>query len=285
MRLTWATDIHLDFITSPENPEVSSRNLDVFCETIKKENSDAMILSGDISLSPYLTNHLFELERRLSFPVYFVLGNHDFWGGSFENVRNKVSSFSRHSDYLKYLSVSGYFMLTSNVAVVGHDGWYDGFYSDPKKSNAMMNDWNSISDFSSANVYNFNGSQAIDLDVVLSVSRSQSLLAAKHIANGIKRVIQQQDVKKVLVVTHVPPFTNPIDKREYSLDLYPWYSSKTMGDMLLEASKHNSNIEFEVFCGHVHTGFEGAITKNLYIHAGEAEYSQPRSQGSFNVSL
>lgn len=278
MRLAWATDIHLDFITNPQSPVASSNNLDVFCNLLKREDPDALIISGDISLAAFLKDHLLALESRIQRPIFFVLGNHDFWGGSFDSVRKNVTSFSNSSDYLKYLSTSSYTMLTQDVALVGHDGWYDGFYGDPRMSAAAMNDWELISDLLKART-------SFGLEGVLLASRQQALLAANHVADSIKKAILKKP-KKIIVVTHVPPFTDPLDKSALDKnDLYPWYSSKTMGDMLLTAAKNNPQIDFEVFCGHVHEECNKAILKNLFLHVGGAEYSSPRTQGTFNISL
>jgi len=101
MQLTWATDIHLDFITDVNDIHTSSRNLDTFCSMFGE--SDGVILSGDISLAPLLKDHLLALGERLARPIYFVLGNHDFWSGKFASVREEMTELSNSSEYLKYL--------------------------------------------------------------------------------------------------------------------------------------------------------------------------------------
>lgn len=279
MRLTWATDIHLDFITNENSVAVTSHNLDIFCSLF--EQSDAVVLSGDISQAPLLRNHLSALEVRLQRPIYFVLGNHDFWGSNTSRTRNEMTRLSNVSEYLRYLSAIPYIELSKDTFMVGHDGWYDGLYSEPKFSNFVMNDWTQIGDYTTRG-----GNWHDHHDFILEVARQQSTLAAQHVATGIKNVLSQRNPRKIIVVTHVPPFIQPLElSRENKKDLYPWYSSKIMGDMLLTAAANNPRVSFEVFCGHCHIKYDGQITPNLLLHSGGSEYSEPRPQFTFDVSL
>ena len=271
------TDIHLDFITHAASPNVSSKNLDTFCHLVLRENPDGALISGDISLATSLEEHLIDLESRLKMPIYFVLGNHDFWGGSFNSIRNLCSKITRESEYLRYLTVMNYTQLAPSVALVGHDGWYDGLNGDPRVTNFIMNDWTHITDFVRAT--RLDGS--IDLNKILSISRQQARSAANHLAMSIKSAITQKNVKKIIVLTHVPPFLNPHGRNEPELNL--WYSSKTLGDMLFSAAAAYPDVTFKVLCGHVHEACTLQITPNLIFQSGVAEYSKPMPQGIIEV--
>jgi len=277
VHITWATDIHLDFITSDNNFFITSCNLDMFCSLF--DGSDAVILSGDISTAPQLRNHLSALETRLKRPIYFVLGNHDFWGSNIAETRASATSLSNSSKYLRYLSTVPYIELTKGVVAVGHDGWYDGLYSEPRFSNFFMNDWSHIGDYMGVNQ-----NLDVDYETILTLARSQANLAANHVAAGIKSALEQMNPRKIVVVTHVPPFTQPLDlSHETKQNLYPWYSSKIMGDMLLTVASNNPRVDFEVFCGHCHIKYGGQIIPNLKLHSGGVEYSVPRPQFTFEV--
>ena len=80
MRLAWATDVHLDFLSSTE--------IDTFADRIAALSPDSVLLSGDISTAPRLDADLERLAGRLERPIFFVLGNHDFYGGSVQGVRS-----------------------------------------------------------------------------------------------------------------------------------------------------------------------------------------------------
>jgi predicted phosphohydrolase len=282
MRLAWATDIHLDFITDKNDVGMSCRNLDTFCSLF--EESDGIVLSGDISLAPFLKDHLLALEERLSRPIYFVLGNHDFWFSDIASVRDAMTKLSNSSEYLKYLSVVPYVRLTKTVFLIGHDGWCDGLYGDARHSSFVMNDWTSIKDFKSFHTpFNEN---PINYDSILSVCRQQATIATRHIATGIKTLLSQKRAKKIIIATHVPPFTQPLDiAKSNKQNMYPWYSSKTMGDMLLSAANNNPSIQFEILCGHCHVEYNDRIAPNLLLRSGESKYSQPKPQLTFDVSI
>jgi len=98
-RAIWLSDIHLNFI--------DFMALTRFAETVERERADSVLISGDIAEATNLSKYLTFLARNLSAPAYFVLGNHDFYGGSdtrkrdfsavvkvdrSNNLRQKVSS-------------------------------------------------------------------------------------------------------------------------------------------------------------------------------------------------
>lgn len=276
MRLTWLTDIHLDFITSPDDVRSSIRNLDVFCSLILDENPDACLITGDLSRAPFLRDHLLALESRLRIPIYFVLGNHDFWGSDIATTRNKMVELTESSDNINYLPVTGYVMLDDSTALVGHDGWYDALYAEPQFSNFIMNDWMRIGDFVNARAV---VNKLVNLDSIVRIARNQASLSTHHIAAGIREAIVQRNPKKIIVATHVPPFVQPLQNSHGSMnDKSPWYASRIMGNMLLSIARVNQSVHFEVFCGHCHNEYEDQITSNITLHSGGAQYSQPQPQ-------
>lgn len=275
MRLAWATDVHLDFITNPQRPFYSIKNMNVFCGLLSKQNPDAVLFTGDISLSNLLINHLDDIESHLQIPVYFVLGNHDFWGSNFNAVRKKVTSFCNQSQYMNYLSTMSYVMLNKDVALVGHDGWYDALNGDFRNSSFIMNDWSNIGDF--ANVLS---RQTINYDSLLMISRNQASIASYHISLNVKSVISEKSPSKIIIATHVPPFVECLNSQT---EYFPWYSSKLMGDTILQIAKNNPSVQFEILSGHCHKNYQGNILPNLLFKSGQAEYGNPFPQQPFNV--
>src|ERR1700687_1709725 len=83
LRLGWLTDIHLNFVPSPKRAE--------FYAQVRQENLDALLLGGDIGDAHSVTKLLAEVANGLQIPIYFVLGNHDFYGGSIRSVREAVA--------------------------------------------------------------------------------------------------------------------------------------------------------------------------------------------------
>jgi predicted MPP superfamily phosphohydrolase len=117
MRLAWATDIHLDHASESARCK--------FCQSVK-EQADALVVTGDIAESRILGSALTALAALTERPVYFVLGNHDFYRGSIADTRRQVAYVVGDTEGLVYLSESGVLELTPNTALIGHDGWADG---------------------------------------------------------------------------------------------------------------------------------------------------------------
>jgi len=78
-RLAWLTDIHLEF--------AAAEDVGAFYNGLADAAPDAVLVGGDTGTASSVRRHLLSLEKRLRCPIYFVLGNHDFYGGSIEYVR------------------------------------------------------------------------------------------------------------------------------------------------------------------------------------------------------
>src|SRR5205814_6880233 len=87
------------------------------------------------------------LEWSCECPVYFVLGNHDFYRGSIGQVRARVAELARASPWLRWLPEAGVVPLTERACLVGHDGWGDGRLGNPVGSQVMLNDFLLIQEF------------------------------------------------------------------------------------------------------------------------------------------
>jgi 3',5'-cyclic-AMP phosphodiesterase len=91
-RLAWFTDLHLNFL--------SDKDAKAFCAALASTEADCFAISGDIGEARSVQRYLRLLENSLQRPIYFVLGNHDFYGGSIASVREGVrdSRWSRLGD-------------------------------------------------------------------------------------------------------------------------------------------------------------------------------------------
>ena len=92
MRTIWLTDIHLEFL---DNLTFSG-----FLRELGEKNGDAVLISGDIAQAPTVTEYLAKMAQSFAIPIYFVLGNHDFYHGSISTVRDAVTSLSKKSPHL-----------------------------------------------------------------------------------------------------------------------------------------------------------------------------------------
>lgn len=260
----WATDIHLDF--------VSDYQLIEFGKRLIASNPEGIILSGDLSTANQLVYHLAALERVVQRPIYFVLGNHDYYNGSIEDVRKKMKDVTNMSQYLRYLPNSLYIALSQSSALIGHDGWYDARNGNWKISEFQMSDWTTISEFAAVS------QRGKNLVNVIDVAQKLAHEATLHIHNAIKSAVRYHN--NIVIVTHFPPFaeSHMHENKPGDAGAHPWFTSKVMGDMLLDASKSFPKVNFTVFAGHTHGKYSGKFADNLTVHVGGAEYRYPALQ-------
>src|SRR5688500_8824035 len=114
-RLAWATDVHLNFLDLVQ--------VEAFCQEIERQTPDALLLTGDITEAPSVGAYLQHLARRIDRPIYFVLGNHDFYRSSIARVREAMAALAADVPELVWLTGRGVVPLTEVTALVGHDSW------------------------------------------------------------------------------------------------------------------------------------------------------------------
>lgn len=277
-QFVWATDIHLDCLQTDDQVES-------FYQSLAAPNVDGVFLTGDISLAPSIVDHLVGLDEVIGKPIYFVLGNHDVWDGSINEVRSALVETMSERPNLKYMSALDYVSVSPDTAVVGHDGWYDAMLGRPEQTNFFMNDWHRIRDFSNAMGIMSVGMYGPrpNMPVVTSIARKLAFQAAEHV--GRTASLAAKDHKNVIVLTHVPPFEEAHIHNgvKGSPGAMPWYTSKLMGDALTRVAQENPNVRFDVFCGHTHGQKDCQVMDNLFCHVGGAEYGDPQAQGIIQV--
>jgi hypothetical protein len=233
-------------------------------QAILEIRPDALVISGDTAEAPSVTSVLLEIQRFIKLPVYFVLGNHDFYGGSIASVRCEVSRVTRDTEGLNYLPEVGVVSLSSRAALIGHDGWADGRYGDYIRSAVMLNDYVHIQEFKS-------------LDKLSRVGLMQQLAgaAAAQIANMLRQACETHE--RILVATHVPPFAEACRFQGRPTDpaWLPHFSSKVLGGLLLAASARWAQCSFDVLCGHTHERVDVRVRPNLRVRTAGAQYGRP----------
>lgn len=276
-RLAWMTDIHLDMagdVFGKINSLVST-----------SRDADGIVITGDISNGGNIAAHLSLLEQAFEKPIYFVLGNHDYYGSGFSVVRNKVVELCRNSSYLKYMSSLPFIRFENGVHLIGHDGWYDAQNGNPQSDNMFMNDWIQISDFNVA-LRNAPMGRVLNKHVIIDISRRLAQQSVNHVANAIKAVAKQS--QHIIIATHVPPFKESYtafeNHRGFSvMDLLPWYTSKIMGDTILSAAQTYPHIKFTVLSGHAHSHYDNDLLNNLTVKVGQAKYGNPQWASSLTI--
>jgi len=117
MKAIWLTDVHLEFL--------DERAVSAFLRELSRWKADAVLISGDISQAPTVSEYLSKMAKFLEFLIYFVLGNHDFYHGSIPAVKDTIRTLSKDSPLLHWLTDRGPVCLGPTTCLVGHDGWGD----------------------------------------------------------------------------------------------------------------------------------------------------------------
>lgn len=274
-RLCWCTDIHLDHLLelvplangmydgTRRQSETKVKN---FCDKVLARRPDSVLITGDISEAPTIEAHLEALERNIpGVPIFFVLGNHDFYHGSIVEVRERLRRFDGTNGRLTWLNTQGAVSLTENTALVGHDGWYDGGYSDWFSSRLVMNEYHIVKEFRFKHP-----------NIVFETMQQLASQCADHIDQHVHEAAKNH--KNVLFGTHVPAFRNNSrapDKRLSDPQWLPNMSSKKAGDALLRAARAFPDVSFTCLSGHTHTAWEGQYLPNLRELTGTSDYGHP----------
>jgi predicted phosphodiesterase len=263
-RLAWVTDIHLNFLQPPR--------LEAFYSTLANAPADALLLSGDIGEAPDVTLFLEALAIRFGRPIYFVLGNHDFYHGSIAGVRARVEALCGASPGLVWLPRAGVVPLTAETGLLGHDGWGDGRLGDYWASQVQLNDFYLIEELSS-------------IDCRERLARLEALgdEAAAHFQAALPHALEQ--FPSLMVVTHVPPFREACWYAGRISDDHwlPFFACKAVGDALAQAMRARPDRRMTVLCGHTHETGQTQILPNLLVLTGGAQYGAPHIQRILTV--
>lgn len=264
MRLAWATDIHFEF--------ASVDDIVAFCQRVVALAPDALLIAGDIGQAPTVERYLRTLDRALPMPVYFVLGNHDFYQGRIQDVREAVRVLVADSTRLTWLSATGVVAIGAHTALIGHDGWADGRCGDYASSRVMLNDYRLIGELSNLT--------AAERLAMLNTLGDQ---AAAHFRRVLPEALAR--FPRVVALTHVPPFPEATwyQGRISDPDWLPHFCSRAVGDVLIEIMEAHPDSDLLVLCGHTHGGGGVQIRPNLRVVVGTAEYGRPAVQDVIEV--
>lgn len=259
-RLAWATDVHLNFL--------SASGLDAFREALARQEADIVVITGDIAEAPTLEPLLSVLAAELKTPIYFVLGNHDFYRSSVPQVRAVARELTQRSPWLAWLPAVGVVELTREVGLVGVDGWSDGRLGDYARSPVMLNDYLLISELAGL-------TKGDRLDRLHQLGDAEAEALRAPLAEALAKY------KRVIVATHVPPFKEACwhEGKISNDDWLPHFTCRAVGDVLREAAEAHPDRKIRVLCGHTHGAGSAEILPNLKVMTGAAEYGEPRVQG------
>lgn len=285
MRLAWLTDVHLDWL---EGEQVEG-----FFAEVGATGADGVLLTGDIAQAPDVLGHVEHLARRTGRPVWFVLGNHDYYDGSIEDVRARAVDLTRRDVGAAYLPAADVVSLTPHTALVGHDTWCDGHAGSGPASRVVMNDAFLIGEFAAILPHAegvrdrgidvwwdaFVATQPQRFDLMWRLARE----GAAHLAHAVRAALEKH--RHVVVLTHFPPFADACWYRGGMSDpeWLPHLASTVAGVVLAAAMRARPDREMTVLSGHTHTAYELRVLPNLLVRTGAARYGRPVVQDVIEI--
>jgi 3',5'-cyclic-AMP phosphodiesterase len=259
-RLLWATDLHLD--------ASSKTQYRLFFELFAAHDPDSILIGGDISNGIASFSHLQQLYKFIRKPIYFVLGNHDFYYGSITKTRALAHKLSDEQPEIHYLTDGGVVPLSAKTALIGHDGWSDARVGDFLNSPVMLNDYFLIEELKN-----------IKPEERLYKLNQLGLEAADYAYNQL--TIAFEKYERVILLTHVPPFEESClyEGLPSNPEWSPHFVGQAMGEALEDLMSRYPLKQLLVLCGHSHWGQDIHILPNLRVITGHSEVGIPSIQG------
>jgi UDP-2,3-diacylglucosamine pyrophosphatase LpxH len=256
----WLSDLHLDAVKE----EYRLR----FYHRLRKTPGERVVISGDISDGRNLSLHLSELAESVApRPVYFVLGNHDFYGSSFQEVHRLLEVRCKKHSNLHHLGHGEIVSLGANEALVGHGGWSDGRAGHGVKSKVRNPDFWSIKDFQGM-------SRAACYQKIRRLGQESGMYLRQILPYTLTCY------RQVWVATHFPTFTQAAwwNGKLCNYDFQPHYTNLSMGYALWAMSSAFPKSKMTVLAGHTHSAVCISIKENLAIHTAGASPGYPSYQ-------
>jgi len=264
--LAWATDVHFDMV----EPWV----LRSFVDRLQASRADVLLIGGDTATAPDIDGQLAQLAEMIDMPIKFVLGNHDYYGGSVRAVRDRIAGLDH--PLLSWLPAVGPQAVGQGVTLVGHGGWGDARIGDFAGSNVVMTDYLAIEELvETFDPMNFDGVFGTDTALEAELRR-QGQEAATVLAPQLEEATRISD--EIIILTHHPPFREACwyDGKISNEVWLPSCTCGAMGDLLRKTAREHPECRFTVLCGHTHGGGSATIEPNLTVHTQAAEYGTPR---------
>lgn len=261
--VAWLSDIHLDM--------VEPSWFDALCTEMRESDAQAVWLTGDIATGNDVCDWLVRIHHQTALPVYFVLGNHDYYDSSFVQVEQMVQNMLLKYDGLVWMDTQGSIVINEKTRLIGVGGWGDARAGDFHNTPIRINDHRLIKDLSD-----------ISRDEVYRRLLSRGSMMADRLE---KQLLDCTHTQTIWVLTHVPPFEEAC-----------WYKGKAgdpnwtadfvcvaVGEVLEKFAMKHPEKNLHVLCGHGHNRGIVHKQKNLIVHTAAAEYRKPRVEAYWSL--
>ncbi len=242
--LVWLSDLHADSLRS---------DLVVDLEVLGRESPEGILITGDISNADRLDDHLTALAT-LRCPIFFILGNHDYWNGSFAGVAALVRSACSKKTNLVFLDQSELVQLGGGTVLIGGQGWGDGQAGLGEQSPVTSRDRQLIQEFADK-----------PRDRYFKMLREMGRASAFGFSK--MAVLALEDSQHLILATHVPPFAASALRKPQDL---PYYVNMALGEEIVRIALQFPGKRISVYCGHTHRKCVYRPLPNVTVHVAEA---------------
>ena len=259
----WLSDTHFNMVK--EECFVS------LVKSIRMSQAQGIWLTGDIAESHDVEKWLLRLSKESEKPVYYVLGNHDYYHSSFARVDQQMKDLNQREEQIFWLDKSEAIWLNRGTALVGVGGWGDARVGDFVGTPIRINDHRLIQEIT---------------------GHERSVLRAKlqQLGAEMATVLQQKllllkEASSIWVLTHVPPFEGACwyQGNAGNPQWTPHFVCAAVGDVLDDFARDHPHIDIQVLCGHGHNRGFFQKRKNLRTYTAAAEYGNPVVEMFFSI--
>lgn len=249
----WHTDTHLGLM-----PWTKVN----FIYRIIKDNPKAIFLTGDISTGMITPIDLAFLASCVKCPIYFVLGNHDYYFSSFSKIHDKVRRVCEEYPNLIWLTESEPIEITKEKVLIGTEGWYDASFGNPKYLRATF-DWIFIEELRCL------PSMSKRIEKFKELSQQSCVI----IENKLKKCVEK-GYKEIYILTHFPPWKESTHHIGTFFEKFwlPYNVNGQLGKTIEDIMKYHKEINVIVLAGHTHKEGWASPYKNVRCHVGAGNY-------------
>ena len=250
----WFTDTHLNNVL----PWTKA----LFIKNLIKERPKGIFLTGDISNGLTTTFNLKLLAKFVKCPIYFVLGNHDYYFSSIEETHNKIRKMCKQYPNLIWLTESDIVGLTNEVALIGTEGWYDASIGEPDYLRYTL-DWRLIKDFKKTQFM----SERLDMFRQLA-DKSCSIISDK-----LNKALEQ-GYKTIYLLTHYPPWIEATRDAGTIMEKFwlPYNVNFRLGRTIEDVMVNHKKRNVTVLSGHTHCDAWIHVSRNIECKVNKAKY-------------
>ncbi|WP_133128298.1 metallophosphoesterase family protein [Legionella nagasakiensis] len=229
-RCLWLTDLHVDRLSKQDYQHLLGR--------IYNAAADVIWLTGDIGDPPYNWRFLATLLEQIKTSVYFVLGNHDFYGLHIAEARSKAVELMRDYPNAYYLTAMPP-LISNDVLLAGVDGW-----ANTGRIPLLERTWDGDE------IQDWRGNTLASLQAHMNqeAKKDAEQLIIKC-QQGINKAI-----KKIYLLTHVPPgqaYWENDSVKSWQAKRTVYYS-QALAAALDELKACYPDVLFNLFSGHLH---------------------------------